>query len=107
MSYPQLDELNLLHAHICRALGDPKRIQILYALAERPLHVTALADELSLPQSTVSRHLTVLRQRSLVKTERQGTAVVYHLADRRIIDVLDQMRSVLRDALTRQVDIVS
>ncbi|HSG16279.1 MAG TPA: transcriptional regulator [Anaerolineae bacterium] len=53
-------------------------------------------------QPTVSRHLAVLRQRSLVLANRDGVAVTYSLADPRIIDLLDTMRQVLRDALARQ-----
>ncbi|HEX6383506.1 MAG TPA: metalloregulator ArsR/SmtB family transcription factor [Anaerolineae bacterium] len=107
MAYPSVEELNLLHAHICQALGDPKRIQILYALHERPLHVTALAEALDTPQPTISRHLRVLRQRALVLTERDGPAVVYRLADQRMIEVLDTMRQVLRDALARQSSVLA
>ena len=107
MTYPQLDELNLLHANICQALGDPKRIQILYALYEQPRHVTALAEALDMPQPTVSRHLRVLRQRALVLTEREGPAVYYRLADDRIIDVLNTMRELLRDTMARQANLLT
>jgi ArsR family transcriptional regulator len=107
MESPTLDELTLLHANVCQALGDPKRFLILYALHEQPRHVSLLADDLHMPQPTVSRHLTVLRQRALVITEREGTAVIYRLADSRIIDILNNMRQVLRDALTRQTDVLS
>lgn len=102
MTYPLLQELNLLHANICQALADPKRILILYALAEKSRHVSALADALAMPQPTVSRHLALLRQQSLVLTEREGPAVVYRLADPRIIEALDTMRAVLIGALEQQ-----
>lgn len=102
MEKPSIKELKLLHANICQALGDPKRILILYALDERPRHVSALAKDLGFPQPTVSRHLRVLRQRALVSTERNGPAVVYRLADSRVVDILDNMRLVMRGALERQ-----
>jgi ArsR family transcriptional regulator len=102
MAIPQNDELNLLHTNICKALADTKRIQMLYVLAEGPHNVTALTERLELPQSTVSRHLAILRQRALVSCERDGTTITYHLADPRIIEVLDQMRAILRDILARQ-----
>ena len=107
--YPsaQIEELDLLHANICQALGDPKRIQILYALYGEPRYVSALAEDLGMPQPTVSRHLQVLRQRSLVQTERDGQTVVYSLSDTRIIDVLNEMRQILRDALDRQANILA
>ena len=99
-------EVNLLHAHVCQALADPKRILILYALAASPQYVSALAEGLDIPQSTVSRHLKVLRERSLVTAERNGAAVYYSLTDRRVIDALDLLRAVLSNTLTQQAQLV-
>ncbi|MCB8981601.1 MAG: winged helix-turn-helix transcriptional regulator [Ardenticatenaceae bacterium] len=107
MAHPPLEELTILHAGICQALSDPKRILILYALHERPRHVNDLAADLELPQPTVSRHLRVLRQQSLVLTEREGTWTKYRLADRRIIQVLDTMRQVMFDGLKRKTAVFS
>lgn len=99
MAIPSLDELELLHSHICMAVGDPKRIQILYALHEHPRNVSSLVEALSTPQPTVSRHLTVLRERSIVVAKREGQSVNYSLANPKIIEVLDSMRQILRESL--------
>ena len=107
MVSPEIEELNLLHAHVCQALGDPKRLLILYALSEEPRRVSVLAEDLNMPQSTLSRHLSILRQRSLVYSKRDGMAVTYYLSDPRIIRVLDMMRMVLRGALERQSDLLT
>jgi DNA-binding transcriptional ArsR family regulator len=95
-------EVNLLHAGICQALADPKRILILYALSEGAKNVTELTEALDVPQPTVSRHLKVLRERQLVTTEREGATVRYSLADERVIEALDTMRAVLLGGLTQQ-----
>jgi DNA-binding transcriptional ArsR family regulator len=95
-------EIDLLHANICHGLSDPKRILMLYALSERPLHVNELADALGVPQPTISRHLKVLRERHLVAAKREGPSVLYSLADARVIDALDILRSVLLGTLSRQ-----
>jgi DNA-binding transcriptional ArsR family regulator len=50
----------------------------------------------------VSRHLAILKQRGVVISKRDGAAVVYHLADERMIHVLDMMRQLLRDVLIQQ-----
>lgn len=52
-------ELNLLHERICAALADPKRILMLYLLAEGGMYVNEISEQLNMPQSTVSRHLRV------------------------------------------------
>ena len=95
-------EVDLLHANICQALADPKRILILYALSEGSRSVTELTEALDVPQPTVSRHLKILRERLLVTTEREGVSVRYSLSDGRVIEALDTMRAVLVDGLSQQ-----
>lgn len=102
MDIPSTEELRLLHDKICKSLGDPTRIQILYILDKEAQNVTSLAEKMDLPQPTVSRHLAVLRGSSLVTAQRDGQMVNYRLADQRIIDVLESMRTILRDALESQ-----
>lgn len=98
MNTPKLEqEINLLHERICSALGDSTRILILYLLSQKDLYVNELADEINIPQSTVSRHLKILRERNLVLTNRKGTAILYSLADQRIIRSLDLMREILAE----------
>ncbi len=98
-------EVNLLHERICSALGDPTRILILYLLAERGMYVNEISEALKLPQSSASRHLRVLRERNLVATERQGTAILYTLQDRRIIEALNLMRAILSQQLQEAAEI--
>lgn len=107
MAIPSLDELDLLHSHICTAVGDPKRIQILYALYEQPRNVSALADALATPQPTISRHLTVLRDRSIVVAKREGQSVIYSLSTPKIIEILDAMRQILRDSLDHKSNLLA
>ncbi len=99
-------EVNQLHSEICAGLADPKRILILYALAEGAKNVTELAEFLGLPQPTASRHLKLLRERGLVTSQRDGTSVYYSIADGRIIQALDTLRAVLADRLQNQAGLI-
>jgi ArsR family transcriptional regulator len=88
-------------------MADPKRILILYALSDGPKYVHELAEALETPQPTVSRHLKTMRERKIVNAQRDGTSVLYSLADTRVIDALDIMRLVLRDMLARDAELAS
>jgi DNA-binding transcriptional ArsR family regulator len=92
-------EISQLEADFCSALSDPNRLLILYALNDGPRNVTELTTELNLNQPTASRHLKVLREHGLVHTTRQGTTITYDISDRRLIQALDLLRSVMRDRL--------
>jgi ArsR family transcriptional regulator len=95
-------EVLQLHAEICAALADPKRIMILYELVPGPRVVGDLAAGLGAPQPQISRHLKVLRDRGMVMAERHGANVEYRLSDERIIQALDLLRQVLADKLRNQ-----
>ena len=100
-------EIIQLEADFCAALSEPTRIFILYALNEQPLNVTEITNELGIPQPTISRHLKVLRERGLVYTERQGTVITYHLADKRIIEALDLLRATMRDRMALRANLIN
>lgn len=100
-------EIIQLEADFCAGLSDPTRILILYALNESSLNVSELTNELALPQPTISRHLKILRERGLVFAERQGTVITYHLADQRVVQAMDLLRSAMRDRLTQQANLVN
>ena len=100
-------EITQLEANFCAALSDPNRLLILYALNEKSLNVTELANELGLNQPTTSRHLKVLRERGLVHTVRTGTTITYHLSDPRLIQALDLLRNVMRERLAHQANLIN
>jgi ArsR family transcriptional regulator len=100
-------EINQLHAHVCSGLADSNRILILYTLKDKTYSVSDLANVLGLPQPTTSRHLKVLRERGMVSAQRDGQSVFYTLADERIIQALDLLRSFLGDNLRTQANLVS
>lgn len=64
---------------IFKALSDETRIRILKLLLKRELCVCEIEAALNLPQSKVSRHLTVLRSVGLVEDRREGTWIFYSL----------------------------
>lgn len=64
---------------VLRAIADPTRLRIVILLMKGEMSVGVIVDALGIPQSTVSRHLSHLRQTKLVRTRRNGTTVFYSL----------------------------
>lgn len=66
-------------ANIFKALGDETRLRLLnlFLQKKQKICVGELVDSLWLPQYLISRHLTVLRNLGLVKTDREGTWIYY------------------------------
>ncbi|NVZ28640.1 metalloregulator ArsR/SmtB family transcription factor [Pseudomonas gingeri] len=70
------DELSAL----CKAGGDPLRLNVLRALANDSFGVLELAQIFAIGQSGMSHHLKVLAQAALVATRREGNAIFYRRA---------------------------
>ena len=64
-------------AVLLRLLSDPTRLQLLILLAHGEQSVSALCEELRIPQPTVSHHLAWLRSSRLVAARRSGKYVFY------------------------------
>src|SRR3954464_1525216 len=65
-----------------RLLSDKTRLNILMLLAQGERNVTALCQELGLPQPTVSHHLGLLRMNNIIGNRRNGKQVFYNLDGR-------------------------
>lgn len=60
-----------------KALGEPRRLEILQLLRSGPLAVGEIAAQVDVTQQAVSQHLAVLGQAGLVEARREGTRSLY------------------------------
>ena len=74
---------NIMHRfmNITKALADENRVRILAALNGRELCVCQLIEMLRLAPSTVSKHLSILRNARLVESRKQGRWMYYGLME--------------------------
>ena len=95
-------ELHELHARVCKAIADPKRLLIINELRDRELSVGDLCDALHLSQSNVSQHLAILRDRGVVSSRREGTSVIYTLRGKKVLQAVDLLREFLAEDLAER-----
>ena len=96
-------------AQIFKALGDETRLRIMGLLIDgKELCVCDIMAALDLPQSTVSRHLSNLRNAGLVNDRRQGIWMNYKINQREIehasalLDLLAKMLGGLEQTVEDQ-----
>ena len=66
-------------AEIAKALAHPSRLLMLDALAEEEMCVCELTELVGADQSTVSKHLAVLRHAGIVDVRKDGVMTYYSL----------------------------
>ncbi|WP_379128097.1 ArsR/SmtB family transcription factor [Paenibacillus sp. sgz500958] len=77
-------------AEMFKALGDPTRVRLIYALSQRELCVHDLSTLLDMGQSAVSHQLRYLRNLRIVKRRKEGKTVYYSLNDAHVEQIFLQ-----------------
>lgn len=72
-----------------RTLGDPMRLRLLYALTAGERRVGDLVESSGGQQANVSKHLQLLHQQGLVTRRKEGTAILYRIADPVVFQLCD------------------
>jgi rhodanese-related sulfurtransferase len=88
------DALFAEFAAVGKALGSPKRLELIDLLAQGPRSVEDLARAADLGLSTCSAHLQRLLAAGLVTTRRDGTRIWYSLAGDDVATLFSGLRSV-------------
>jgi len=95
-----------IRARVARALGHPTRLLLLDALRRKELCVGELTSLVGADQSTVSRHLGVLREAGLVEVRRAGATSRFRLICPCLEGFFSCIESVIAGNLARQKSVV-
>lgn len=91
------DALVERHADFCGVLCNPNRLKLFHLLSLDEYTVSDLVDETGIPQSTISQHLRIMRDKNTVTRRLEGNKAYYRLRDERIIDALETIREILTE----------
>jgi ubiquinone/menaquinone biosynthesis C-methylase UbiE len=71
-----------------KLISDPSRLRLLLLLEREELSVAELQEILSMGQSRISTHLSLLKAAGIVEDRKQGKNSLYRLRDRQLVDLL-------------------
>ena len=84
-----------MEAKTLKALGDPKRFQLLQLMSERGYCVRAMARISVLSESAVSQHLKILREAGLVYGVKRGYYTHYSVDKDALAGVISEFQEML------------
>lgn len=92
-------------ANIIKAMGHPTRLFILEELHQKERCVNELTEMIGSDVSTISKHLSVLKNAGLVHDEKRGTSIFYSLCCPCILDFIGCVETVLKNTAENQMNI--
>jgi len=102
-----MKELYTIHAEICKVFSNPTRLEILNLLRDKEMSVTELIEKTKLSQANISQHLSIMKSKGIVISDRKGKNVYYRLTNPKIIKAFDIIREILTERLKENGKIVT
>lgn len=90
-----------IKAEFLRALAHPLRLQIIELLKGGEKNVGGIIKAINIQQSSLSRHLTILKEAGILKSRQQGTVIYYAIEEHNIFLVLRPIAELLYKKLKK------
>lgn len=92
---------------IAKALSDTNRVRAILALRKGELCVCQIIELLGLAPSTISKHMTILKQAGLVESRKEGRWVYYRTAERKNSSLAQGMTKLMLSVLAQDEQVQS
>src|SRR3989338_26369 len=95
-----MKELYEIHAEVCKVFSNSTRLEILNLLRDEEMSVTELIEKTKLSQANISQHLSIMKSKGIVISDRKGKNIYYKLSNPKIVKAFDIIRGVLSERLS-------
>ena len=89
------DQIYTYHAKMCQVLSHSKRLEVINVLRDGEMSVSELAQKLGLTVGNLSQHLSMMKERHILLSRKDGNMVYYRIANPKLIRCFDMMREML------------
>jgi len=79
-------------ARCLRTMAHPLRLMIIHLLSQREYAVQELEKELGASQSSISQHLSLLKDKEILASRRSAQQVFYRLQNPRMLELISLTR---------------
>ncbi len=95
------------HAEMCQVFSHAKRLEVINVLRDGEMSVTELSQRLKLTPGNLSQHLSLMKDRHILLSRKEGNMVYYRIANPKLIRCFDMMREMLFEQLRRDADLIA
>ena len=100
------DQIYQYHAEMCQVFSHPKRLEVINVLRDGEMSVTELALKLELTIGNLSQHLSMMKERHILLTRKEGNMVYYRILNPKLIRCFDMMREMLFDQIKQDAALI-
>ena len=100
------DQIYVYHAEMCKVFSHPKRLELINTLRDGEISAGELGGRLGLSKANLSQHLSMMRERRILVSRKEGNMVYYRIANPRLLEAFDMLRELLFDQIRQDAALI-
>lgn len=100
------DQIYAYHAEMCKVFSHPKRLELINLLRDKEMSAGELGERLGLTPANMSQHLTMMRERHILISRKEGNVVYYRIANPRLLEAFDLLREILFEQIRQDAALI-
>ncbi len=100
------DQIYAYHAEMCKVLSHPKRLELIDLLRDKEMSAGELGGRLGLTPANLSQHLTMMRERHILASRKEGNVVYYRIANPHLVEAFDLLREILFEQIRQDAALI-
>ena len=100
------DQIYAYHAEMCKVFSHPKRLELINLLRDKEMSAGELRRKLGLAPANLSQQLTMMRERHILVSRKEGNMVYYRIADSRLLDAFDLLQEILFEQIRQDAALI-
>ncbi len=100
------DRIYAYHAEMCQVFSHPKRLEVINILRYGEMTVTELSQKLRLTPGNLWQHLSMMKERHILLSRKEGNLVYYRIANPRLLQAFDLLREILFEQIRQDAALI-
>ena len=100
------DQIYFYHAEMCKVFAHAKRLELINILRDKEMSVGELSQRLGLAIGNLSQHLTMMRQRHILASRKEGNVVYYRVTNPRLLEAFDLLREIMFEQIRQDAALI-
>ncbi len=100
------NQLYTYHAEMCKVFSHPKRLELINTLRENEMSAGEIGERLHITPANLSQHLTMMKERRILVSRKEGNAVYYRITNPRLLEAFDMLREILFEQIRQDAALI-
>ncbi len=100
------NQLYAYHAEMCKVFSHPKRLELINILRENEMSAGEIGERLRITPANLSQHLTMMKERRILVSRKDGNVVYYRITNPRLLEAFDMLREILFEQIRQDAALI-